>query len=207
MSRMLRRAVVPVLAVFALAALAVAAGGRDRPPEASAATDDARVAYGLREAPVPLDLRGRNRALVGLGSYLVNAVGGCNDCHTCPTYAPGVDHNPFLGGDGKINAAWHLAGGLEFQLGPGASVVSANLTPDARGNPAGLTFDAFREMLRTGHDKEEDRILQVMPWPAYRFMTDRDLRAVYEYLRAVPRRATPEPGTCSVPGEGTISDR
>jgi hypothetical protein len=29
-------------------------------------------------------------------------------------------------------------------------------------------------------------LLQVMPWPVYRNMTDRDLRAIYEYLRAIP---------------------
>ena len=37
--------------------------------------DESRVRQGLRIAPVPLDLRGKNRALVGTGSYLVNAVG------------------------------------------------------------------------------------------------------------------------------------
>jgi hypothetical protein len=25
-----------------------------------------------------------------------------------------------------------------------------------------------------------------MPWPVYRHMTDRDLRAIYEYLRSIP---------------------
>jgi hypothetical protein len=29
-------------------------------------------------------------------------------------------------------------------------------------------------------------LLQVMPWPAYRHMTDQDLQAIYEYLSAVP---------------------
>ena len=32
-----------------------------------------------------------------------------------------------------------------------------------------------------------------MPWPVYRNMTDRDLRAVYEYLSSIPRA---EPGMC-----------
>ena len=41
-------------------------------------------------------------------------------------------------------------------------------------------------------------ILQVMPWPIYMNMTDHDLRAVYEYLRAIP---TATPGTCGGPGE------
>jgi hypothetical protein len=59
---------------------------------------EGRIQQGLAIAPVPLNLHGNNRALVGLGSYLVNALGGCNDCHTCPTYVPGVEHNPFIGG-------------------------------------------------------------------------------------------------------------
>ena len=53
-------------------------------------------------APVPLNLRGKNPALVGLGSYLVNAVGGCNDCHTNPPYATGGD--PHLGQPKVVNA-------------------------------------------------------------------------------------------------------
>ena len=28
--------------------------------------------------------------------------------------------------------------------------------------------------------------LQIMPWPVYRNMTNHDLRAIYEYLSAVP---------------------
>ena len=38
----------------------------------------------IQIAPVPLSLAGLNRDLVGLGSYLVNAIGGCQDCHTNP---------------------------------------------------------------------------------------------------------------------------
>jgi hypothetical protein len=42
---------------------------------------DSRIERGFDIAPVPLKLEGKNRALVGLGSYLVNAVAACNDCH------------------------------------------------------------------------------------------------------------------------------
>src|SRR6201995_1866283 len=55
----------------------------------------ARIERGFRIAPVPLDLSQKDPDLVGLGSYLVNAVGGCNDCHTNPNSANGG--NPFLG--------------------------------------------------------------------------------------------------------------
>src|SRR6185369_11917124 len=50
---------------------------------------ESKVQQGFAIAPVPLDLRGKNRALVGKGSYIVNAQSGCNDCHTTPSYAPG----------------------------------------------------------------------------------------------------------------------
>ncbi len=42
-------------------------------------------------------------------------------------------------------------------------------------------------MIRTGQDPDKPNYtLQVMPWPVYRNMTDLDLRAIYEYLRAIP---------------------
>ena len=65
--------------------------------------DRYRIARGYEIAPVPLDLRGLDRNLVGLGSYLVNAAGGCNDCHTNPPYATGGD--PFAGQRKRIGIA------------------------------------------------------------------------------------------------------
>ena len=146
-----------------------------------------RVAIGYRVNPVPLQLRGKNRMLVGLGSYLVNAAGGCNDCHTHPSFAPGGD--PFQGETEIINTAQFLAGGRQF--GP---VTSANITPDELGRPAGLTFEEFEHLLRTGRE-EDGEILQVMPWNVYGNMTRLDLRAIYEYLSAIPSFPdNPEPG-------------
>jgi hypothetical protein len=126
-----------------------------------------------------------------MGSYLVNAVGACANCHSCPTYTPG--HNPEQGGDGEFNGANYLAGGVAF--GP---FISANITPDASGNPAGLTLAEFIETIRSGHDARDGHLLFVMPWPVLRNMNNRDLTAIYEYLRSVPHA---EPGTCGGPGE------
>lgn len=142
-------------------------------------SDVARIQQGFRIAPVPLNFRRNVRDLVGLGSYIVNAQGGCNDCHTNPPYAEGG--NPFEGEPEQINTEHYLAGGTAF--GP---FVSANITPDATGRPHGLTFQEFLQVMRTGHDPHEEGILQVMPWPVYGKMTRRDLRAVYEYLSAIP---------------------
>jgi hypothetical protein len=143
--------------------------------------ENERIVRGFQIAPVPLNLRHRNRQLVGLGSYIVNAQGGCNDCHTNPPYAPGGD--PYKGEPTKINADRYLAGGTPF----GPFTVSRNITPDSNGLPAGLTLAEFKSVMRTGHDPDDPGdILQVMPWPIYGNMTDNDLRAVYEYLRSIP---------------------
>jgi hypothetical protein len=146
-----------------------------------------RVAVGYRINPVELRLRGKNRFLVGLGSYLVNAGGGCNDCHTHPSFAPGGD--PFQGESEMINTEQFLAGGRQF--GP---ITSANITPDEHGRPAGLTFEEFEHLLRTGRE-EDGGILQVMPWNVYGKLTRLDLRAIYEYLSAIPSLPdNPDPG-------------
>ena len=164
-----------------------ARAGEDDEAEGNAS----RSRQGLAISPVKLNLEGRNRAEVGLGSYLVNAVAGCTDCHTHPNYAPGGD--PYRGQPKKINAAQFLAGGRAF--GP---FVSRNLTPEApSGRPAGLTFEQFEEVMRVGTDFDHAHpqfgpLLQVMPWAVFQSMSDRDLHAIYEYLSAIPH-ADPGP--------------
>jgi hypothetical protein len=146
---------------------------------------ESRIEKGFRITPVRLKFNHRFRPLVGLGSYIVNAQGGCNDCHTNPPYLPGGD--PHNGEPEKINAEHYLAGGVQF--GP---FTSRNITPDASGRPAGLTFKEFVSVMRTGHDPDNPSyIFQVMPWPVYGKMTDLDLLAVYSYLSSIPHA---EPG-------------
>jgi hypothetical protein len=157
-----------------------------------AAGDAAREKLGAAVAPFTLPMKGKSKALARLGSYIVNGSGGCNECHTCPSYAPG--HNPYTGGDGALNTTNYLAGGVPF-----GALSSENITPDENGLPAGLTFEEFTSLMRTGGDPHEPgEIVQVMPWPVYRYMTDKDLRAVYTYLSSLPHA---EAGTCSGRGE------
>lgn len=164
--------------------------------------DEAKVKRGLEIAPVKLDLRNKNRALVGLGSYIVNAVSGCNGCHSAgpqTQFLPGG--NPYFGQAEETNPATYLGGGRDFGPYPFPNspthIVSRNLTPDHTGLPiGGDTFDEFRTTIRTGVDPDQlhpnlpppfaGTLLQIMPWPEYRNMTDRDLRAIYEYLSAIP---------------------
>jgi len=141
----MRTLIIP-LALLGLGFTLVSASEEKR---ASGDPENERIVRGYQIAPVPLTLRNRDRKLVGLGSYIVNAQGGCNDCHTWPNYAPGGD--PFLGQPEQINTARYLAGGRPF--GP---VVSANITPFKNGMPAGLTLSEFIEAIRTGHDPDVD---------------------------------------------------
>jgi hypothetical protein len=188
-------AVVSVSLFVLIGALAVSGLGRS--VQAAAPVAESQIQKGFAIAPVHLDLRGRNRALVGLGSYIVNAQGGCNDCHTAPPYTK--DPFAFLGAPKEVNAACYLAGGTPFgPPGPGTPV-SRNLTPFEDGKPAGLTFVEFLHVMRTGEDPDNPgQVLEVMPWPVYGDMTERDLRAVYEYLSAIPAIPT---NTCGVPSE------
>jgi hypothetical protein len=91
------------LAVAAMAAMTAATASThepgDRDDERGERHEESRIA------------RGKNPALLGLGSYIVNTA-GCNDCHTHPSYAPGGD--PFQGQPEMIDAAQYLSGGRVF---------------------------------------------------------------------------------------------
>jgi L-ascorbate metabolism protein UlaG (beta-lactamase superfamily) len=64
-----------------------------------------------------------------------------------------------------------------------------------------LTLAAFKNLLRTGHDPDvAGALLPVMPWPIFGMMSEQDLNAVYEYLRAIPPAATPNV-RCAEPGQ------
>lgn len=190
MSAVICAGVAVSLAIIGMTGMMAAQG---KPPGTPDSDDESKVKTGLAIAPVPLDLRGKNRDLAGLGSYIVNAQGGCNDCHTAPSYKVGGD--PYLGQKKAVNVECYLAGGRQF--GP---FTSANLTPDSSGRPAGLSLSEFLKLIQTGVDPDPEPwhppLLQVMPWTVYQDMTDRDLRAIYEYLAAIPS-IQPRPAGCT----------
>jgi hypothetical protein len=180
------------------------------------ADSNSDVQIGLAIAPVNLNMKGKNPALVGKGSYIVNAKADCNGCHNSPDlggeWAPGF--NPYFGQTKMVNARGYLGGGSTFGPFPGKgiggvgplTIYSRNLTPDASGLPeGGHTFQEFLTIMRTGHDFDSAHppcptlgvmgcvgppfnasLLLVMPWPVHANMSDDDLQAIYEYLSAIP---------------------
>lgn len=172
-----------------------------------------KILKGFQIAPVPLNMVGKDASLVGYGSYLVNAIGDCNGCHSAGPQTEFVSGGtPFFGQHPTvINPATYLGGGRDFgafpnPTGPFPHIVSRNLTPDNTGLPeGGHTLQEFIQIMRTGIDMDHVHptcagppdtkcipapfngdLLQIMPWPIQQNMTDSDLQAIYEYLRAIP---------------------
>jgi len=176
--------------------------------------EKSKIEIGFEIAPVPLNLEHKSHDLVGLGSYIVNAQAGCNDCHSPvgamgpEEYVPG--YNPYYGqSPKKLNAAVYLSGGNDFgPVGPGSpDIISRNLTPDKTGMPeGGRSRSQFFQIMRHGTDLDhlhppctgapdgkclpamdgDGNLLQIMPWPIYQSMTHHEIDAVYEYLSAIP---------------------
>jgi hypothetical protein len=98
---------------------------------------------------------------------------------------------------------------------PSPNIISRNLTPDKIGVAAGQaeghnTLAQFLQIMRTGADLDHAHpncsatittncfphgtglppfngvLLQIMPWPVFQSMTDRQLTAIYIYLSAIP---------------------
>jgi hypothetical protein len=139
---------------------------------------------------------------------------GCHTADPTTEFTP--TGNPYLlapvfSGKKKVNPATYLGGGSNFgSFAPGsAEIISRNLTPDKTGRPeGGHTYEEFVQIIRTGIDFDKihptcggpgapvnpgcvpwpfnGHLLQIMPWPTFQSMTDDDLRAIYEYLSAVP---------------------
>ena len=199
------------IALTSAVAVAIAIAASFTPSRVAGAQSggDSRVEIGLAAAPVPLNMANKNPALVGLGSYYVNVVGDCNGCHSAgpPTqYKKGG--NPYMDQPKEVNPATYLGGGRDFGalIPNSAHIISRNLTPDASGLPiGGDTFDHFVEVIRTGMDPDhlhppctgapnancipapfDGNLLQVMPWPNLKDLSDHDLRAIYEYLSTIP---------------------
>jgi len=179
--------------------------------------EDSEVRIGFEIAPVHLNLAGKNRELVGLGSYIVNAQADCNGCHSAgPATEFTSDGNPYFGAPTKVNPDTYLGGGRDFGAFPGPGpfphIFSRNLTPDKTGRPeGGHTFSEFVQIIRNGTDFDhihptctgapdgtclpppfDGDLLQIMPWPIQKNMTYHDLRAIYEYLSAIPCIEGPE---------------
>ncbi len=130
------------------------------------------VNYLIRSAPQPLDAAVPEPDLSTpekRGKYLVT-IAGCTECHT-----PQDSH-------GQPIAGLEFAGGFVLD-GPWGRVASANITPDPSGIPY-YSLAMFTQVMRTGYLGAR-KLNQIMPWHAFRGMTDEDIAAVFAYLKTL----------------------
>ena len=115
---------------------------------------------------------------VEYGKYLVNGA-GCGDCHT-----KAVRGTPVAG--------MEFAGGFAFPFPNGQVVNSPNITPDQETGIGAWSETDFVTRFKF-YDNPEGRMIKVktmeynstMPWTMYAGMTERDLTAIYKYLRTL----------------------
>ena len=128
------------------------------------------VKYLIRGVPQPVTetVQADLSSPVSRGEYLVN-LSVCSECHT-PRKR------------GRPDATMKFVGGRVFD--PSGKVVSSNITPDATGI-GNYTEDMFVKAMRTGYVGKR-QLSTVMPWQFNSGQTDKDLKAMYAYLRTVP---------------------
>jgi mono/diheme cytochrome c family protein len=107
------------------------------------------------------------------GSYLVNSIGACGNCHT-----PRQQGVPDL--------SKRFSGGFQTFDEPWFTVKGANLTPDKDTGLGGWSDDDLRKALLTGVRPNGIQLATVMPYPFYKVMLPGDVDAMIAYLRSVP---------------------
>lgn len=117
-------------------------------------------------APAPLE----GEALVARGEYLVNNIGGCNDCHT-----PMTPQGPDMA---------HALQGATLMFAPTIEIPWAPVAPSIAGLPAGYTEEQFIAFMQTG--VKPDGSSPRPPMPAFR-LNEEDARAMAAYIATVPR--------------------
>ncbi len=101
--------------------------------------------------------------------------------------APTLPEGPWVMMAGATNTAWAGPWGVSF---------TANLTPDIETGLGRWSEADFIRTIRTGRHMGRGReVLPPMPIAVYNHFTDRDLKAIYAYLRTIPpiRNKVPDP--------------
>ncbi len=143
------------------------------------------------------------KELIQRGKFLVN-IGGCNDCHSpkvMTAMGPVPDTTKLLSGhpfnepiapidmDMVKPGQWVLAGGMDFTswVGPWGISFSRNLTPDSTTGIGAWTADDFINTIRNGKHLGTGRnLLPPMPWQSMAHLSNKDLTAIFTYLKSLP---------------------
>lgn len=135
----------------------------------AAATADGKLSF--PDTPEPAIRASTDPAVIEQGRYLVHGPAHCSQCHST-----GEREHPE-----KINTV-PLAGGLEFAMGPMATLYARNLTPHPTGIGE-LTDGQVARAVRTGV-VHEGTLSIFMRYSAAQ-VSDEDLTAIVSYLRSM----------------------
>lgn len=115
--------------------------------------------------------------VVSYGKYMVLAA-GCVECHSRMEKGARVPGTEF-------------GGGMEFKM-PSGTVRSANITPDDKTGIGLWSEDAFVKRFKASadsgyvpHKVGPKEMNTPMPWLMYRGMEEKDLRAIFTYLKSI----------------------
>ncbi len=118
------------------------------------------------------------------GSYLMHSLIGCEDCHSPRDW---TQHGA------PMVAGMELAGQALPVPGFPGTAVAPNLTPDAETGSANWTDDQIARAIREGIKHDDSTLFPMMPYEAYRSLSDEDLASLVVYLRSVPAVRNPLP--------------
>jgi mono/diheme cytochrome c family protein len=150
-------------AVLALAAVAVAA--------AACTGRYVRRTSAERVEPTPANL--------ARGEYLVQRVAACGACHTTRESGRLAD--------AELPDRLLAGGNVIETISPKMRVWVPNITSDPDTGVGRWSDDQLARAIRDGVDADGGLLSPLMPFDAFRHMSDGDVRAVVAYLRSVPK--------------------
>lgn len=116
------------------------------------------------------------------GEYLVRHVAACLGCHSKR------DRNhfgsPIVGHPGAGGSCFDERWGMPGRICP------SNLTPDKATGLGAWSDGEIMRAIREGVDRNNDALFPMMPYRAYRHMSDEDTRATVAYLRSLKSHAS-----------------
>lgn len=119
----------------------------------------------------------RTPARLARGQYLVDDL-GCFDCHAQHDWKK---HDaPIIPGTLGVGYDNYPSPGL-----PGR-IVPSNITPDPEFGAGKWTDDQLARAIREGIGHDGRALFPLMPYPAFREISDEDLASVIVYLRSIP---------------------
>lgn len=120
------------------------------------------------------------------GRYLVVGLVGCETCHSPKDWKThGAPNLPGMELAGQVIPVPNLPG----------TIVASNLTPDPQTGAYGWSDDEIARAIREGVGHDGRTIFPMMPYAAYRTLSDEDVASIVVYMRSVAPVRNPLPRT------------